>query len=381
MDRQERAAAKYRRFNNHSAAMLLSEHCAAASAACQLANGMSRMQLADYCCFATMLDGVQSAYPKVFCMRALMHVAHARLDAGMAPADIINMFSLKAQKRTAQFKALSPRLQDIMSLQAADAEKALVDGLFSTVLLNFLNLPNGMYPAILAAETLREACNTASLMEPAGPTGPSIMADPSGVAGSSSTIPAKMVWLDAMQDIAGAIICVTSSQHTQEDMDQLMRVQNSKTGSRKLVRKAFLAEPWLTMSQDTLQFAIGNLTIVPQVQAALRTCAVDPAAWVKVAASIPAWRSQVRPGTTLELEEMLLKVLLDDWTHFDATDQPGSDMLLKRLRLARPLAPANRPDTDCIDLDCTDLMESIAPRPQLIMPAPVAGLSSSHQQS
>ena len=135
------------------------------------------------------------------------------------------------------------------------------------------------------------------------------------------------------------------------------------------------------MSQDTLQFAIGNLTIVPQVQAALRTCAVDPAAWVKVAASIPAWRSQVRPGTTLELEEMLWKVPLDDWTHFDATDQPGSDMLLKRLRLARPLTSANRPDTDCIDLDCIDLMESTAPRPQLIMPAPVAGLSSSHQQS
>ena len=45
-------------------------------------------------------------------------------------------------------------------------------------------------------------------------------------------------------------------------------------------------------------------------------------------------------------------------------------MLLKRLRLARPLAPANRTDTDCIDLDCIDLMESIAPRPQLIMPAP-----------
>ena len=62
---------------------------------------------------------------------------------------------------------------------------------------------------------------------------------------------------------------------------------------------------------------------------------------------------------------MLWKVLLDDWTHFDATDQPGSDMLLKRLRLARRLMSANRPDADCIDL-----MESVAPRPQLIMPAP-----------
>ena len=112
VDRQERAAAKYRRFNNHSAAMLLSEHCVAASAACQLANGMSRMQLADYCCCATMLDGVQIAYPNVFCMRALMQVARARQDAGIAPAAIINMFSLKAQKGTAQkmFKALSPRL-------------------------------------------------------------------------------------------------------------------------------------------------------------------------------------------------------------------------------------------------------------------------------
>ena len=218
------------------------------------------------------------------------------------------------------FKALTPRLQDMTYLHDADAEKALVDGLFSTVLLNFLNLPNGVSAAKAAAETLREACNTASMIVPARPAGFSIMADPCGVAGSSSTIPAKLVWIDAMQDIAGAIICVTSDQHTQKDMDQLMRVQDSKTGPRKLLRNAFLREPWLTKSQDALQFAIGNLTIVPQIQDALRTCAVDPAAWVKAAASIPGWKTHLCPGTTLELEEMLWKVLLDDWTHFDATD-------------------------------------------------------------
>ena len=63
------------------------------------------------------------------------------------------------------------------------------------------------------------------------------------------------------------------------------------------------------MSQDTLQFAIGNRTVVPQIQDALRTCAIDPAARVKVAALIPGWKTEVRPGTTLELEEILWKVL------------------------------------------------------------------------
>ena len=65
MDRQERAAAKYERFHSHSAAMLLSEHCTAASAAFQLVNRMSPMQLADYSCFATVLDEAQIAYPDV----------------------------------------------------------------------------------------------------------------------------------------------------------------------------------------------------------------------------------------------------------------------------------------------------------------------------
>ena len=102
------------------------------------------MQLADYSCYATVLDDAQIAYPDVFCMRALLHVARAMQNAGTTPVALINMFSLKAQKGTAQkmFKALTPRLQDIMYLHDADAEKALVDRLFSTVLLNFLNLPN-----------------------------------------------------------------------------------------------------------------------------------------------------------------------------------------------------------------------------------------------
>jgi hypothetical protein len=146
----------------------------------------------------------------------------------------------------------------------------------------------------------------------------------------------------------------------QEDIDTLLRVQDSKSGHRKLVSNAMKKEPWLTMSKDTWRYGLGACTVVPKIQDALRACASDPDAWVKAASLIPSWKNEVRPGTTSELEDTLWKVLLAAWENFDPDDKPGSTALLERLRLGRCLIATSRPDADCIDR-----MELTAPRPQI----------------
>lgn len=365
--RQERLAGRLQKCHRHSLALLLADHCELAAAALELATRLSGMALADYCALAAKLDEAQVAYPSCFCMKALLHVAHAQHITVIMSADIIDMFVLAERPSTAhnRFKALAPRLQDIEQLAAADLEKALVDGLFSTVLLRLMTVPNGMYAAAAAAEALRDACAAASIMAAAAavPARPSIMAGPSGAATFVALAAAQWVWIADLQDVACVIICLASFKMSAPATEALLRVQEATSGPRKLLGIALKREPWRKLVSATEPHNIATLAILSKIQDALRVCASDPEAWLKAAVLVPVWKAEVHPGATTELEELLWKVLLVAWDKFDATDQQGSSALLNRLRLARRLMAPNRPDADCIDL-----MELKAPRPQLFVP-------------
>jgi hypothetical protein len=295
---------------------------------------------------------------------SLTHLAHAKISAAAKSSEIIDMFVLRATPGpTEQFKLLSPRLQNITPFMPGDVQRALTHGLFGTVMLHYMGLNDGVPAATAAAETLRDACAAASRMAwvsgvPLAAPGPSSATSP------SSRRPAELGWISELQDVAHAFLCVTTGIVLPDDMDSLLRIQEANAGPRKMLANAFKKEPWLTMARDTWKYGLGTLTILPKIEEALRNCASDPEAWVKAATLISTWKDEVRPGATLELDELLWKVLAAAWDKFDPDDQQGSAALLKRVRLARHLMSPNKPDTKCIDL-----MEQVAPRPQLIVPA------------
>lgn len=350
--------------------MLLGEHCGVASAALELSSKLPGMPLADFFSFAAKLDEAQIALPPPFCVQALLHVAQAKLTAGTMPIDLVDMFTLKVPQSSAQgmFKVAAPRLQNIMPLTAAVLEKALTDGCFGTLILHSMSLIDGEPAAAAGAQALRCACTAARLLAlatPGAPDGFGINAGPSAGSGRNSTLPTEWAWLPDLLDVSVAIGSLTTDQNSQDDMDTLLRVQAAKSGSRKLLNTTLVKKPlWAERVRDTWKYGLGSCNIIPKIQEALRVCATDPEAWLKAAALIPSWKTEVRPGTTTNLEEMLWAVLLASWENFDAEDQGGATALLNRLRLARHLMAPNRPDSEKIDL-----MESSAPRPQLIAPA------------
>lgn len=375
-DWQERAAERFQKSHNYPAMHFLSDHCLIASAAFELSNKMSSMPLDVYLAFARVLDRAQGWFPTAFCIKALMHAARARQVAGTESADVINMFALTAPQGTNQnrFEAFAPRLQNIMPLSCADIEIALADGLFGTVMLRLMTLHDGVCAATAAAATLRDACSSAHSMALAAlgsAPGPSVMAGPRVVC-LSWPLPAEWAWIHDLQDVAGAILYVATDDNSQDGFDKLQRVQEATSGSRKLLADKLKMDPWLTLSGcagKSRKYVNANHIINAKIQEALQVCASDPEAWLEAAAQIPVWKAHVEPGATTELEEMLWKVLLAAWDNFDAEDLPGSTALVNRLRLARRLMAPNRPDADCIDL-----MELVAPRPQVELRAEDAAM-------
>ena len=334
-----------------------------AFAAHDLSTKLQGMSLANYSALAAVLDNAKVAYPPCFCMKALMHVAHAKQAAGVPSDVILDMFVLKAQLDTPEhrFKAAAPRLQDINQLRAGDVEQALVDGLFSTVLLQLMKLPTGVYAAKAAAEALRDACAAASIMALAaavtvsGHT-PSIMAGPSSAATFVPLAAAQWVWIADMQDAACVIIGMATDELSTQYIEALQRVQAATSGPRKLLGISLKREPWCAMCST-------RRAIMSQIHEAIQTCTSDPEVWLKAAALVPVWKTEVPPGTTTQLEELLWMVLLLAWGQFNTGDRHCATALLNRIRLARRLVAPNRPDDMGIDM-----MELTVPRPKLIVP-------------
>ena len=366
--RQERSATKFEKQHNRSGAMLLTEHLSVATAAFELSTHMSSMLLPEYISFASKLDEAQISLPHIFCVQALFYVAHTQLMAGCFARDMSEMFVLKTPPSFVQnpFKAAAPRLHNITEASPAIIEKVLGDGLFGIVILHFMNLPDGVHSTATVAETLLDGCNTAMIM--AATSRPSIVAGSGMVSSRTPAMPAEWAWVSELQDIASAILCVATDQNSQTAMDALLRVQDCRTGRRKVLANLLKKEPWSKHTQDTWKYGLGSVTIAPKVQEALQACGSDPEAWARAATLIPGWKTEVRPGTTTELEEMLWQTLNQAWLSFDAEDPAGSAALVDRLRLARRLEASSRP-TDAV----IDLMEATAPRPQLIMPAQSCG--------
>lgn len=338
-----------------------------ASAAHELITKMPSMSPTEYLAFAAKLDESQIVYPSTFCVQALLIVARGKQAGGTMAADAINdMFSLSSntpQKTThTLFKAAAPRLQNIVPLCSADVEKLLTEGLIGTVMLGHMALADGVPTATAAAETLRDACACAASFWPTSRS--SIVADPSLPGSRSPALPAEGGWITELKDVAEALLCVATGPSTPESMDTLLRVQEARSGSRRLLGNALKQAPWVNMCRDAWKYGIGSCTVLPKISEALQACTVDPAAWMKAATLVPAWKPEVRPGTTTALEEMLWRVLLTDWENLDMEDQPSVSELLCRLSLARKLFAPNRPGPDILDS-----MEKTAPCPQLFMPA------------
>ena len=352
--------------------MLLGEHILIATAAMELISKMSGMPLLEYGAFAIKLDESRIDYPPSFCVQCLLYTARAKQQqSNTCSPELADMFSLKAQPVTGHqfFRASAPRLQNITPLVAGDLEKALVDGLFGTVMLHNLDRPDGVQAVIAAAETLRDACVAATSMALASDvsaptTVPSIVAGPRKAAGRSVTSSPGFGWLSDMSDVACAVLCVVNAQPSQADMDTLLNVQESRAGCSRILSAHFKKEPWMTMVKETWKFGLSTSTIVPQINAAIKACATDPEAWTKAATQVPLWAGEVRPGTTAELEDVLWRVLLAAWDNFDADDKVGSTKLLARLRLARVLESPHKPDAATIDQ-----VEKDAPEPQQSVPA------------
>lgn len=360
----------FEKSGNYSAAQLLSDHCLMASVAQKLFTKMEQMSMPHYVALAAKLDEAEIAYPPCFCVRALLCVARSLLVSRTMSADITNyMFALGSNEsqRTALklFKAAAPRMQNIVPLSSADAEKVLADGLFGTILLSYMMLPDGVCAAAAAAETLRDACAAVSveaatgssvMADPSMVAGPSVMAGPIVVAGPSATLPAEWGWVAGLQDAATVVLFLAGDKGARDGFNMLWRVEQSRSGPLKLLKTVMKREPWRTMAQDAWKYSISSRIVISKIKQAMRVCAVDQNAWVAAATLIPEWKKEVRPGATTELEKMLWKVLLTDWANFDPTDQPGASFLLARLHLARNLI-----ETLGADAYCLDLMEKTAP--------------------
>ena len=256
---------------------MLKEHCSIASAAYELASKLQGMPMADFNAFNTRLDEAQIAFPPCFSLQVLLHMASAKQLAGPCPTDLSEMFALKTPLSSSQclFKAMQPRLHDIQPLLMSDIEKALLEGLFGIVLLHTMTSPDGLLATVAAAETLREACATATIM---ASTTPSVMAGSSSAADSRSALPANLAWIAELGDVAAAILCVGDQQISQVAMDTLLRVQSSRSGPRKMLSSLFKKDPWKDLSKDTWKYGMGSFTIKPKIQQALQACSSDPEA-------------------------------------------------------------------------------------------------------
>ena len=285
--------------------MLLSEHATFASAAFELSTKMAIMPLSDFMAFASKLDEAQTAYPPAFCAQATIAVLRFKMAGGADFAEVRDAVTLKARQGTSQtlFKAAAPCLQHFEPLRSTEIEKVLADGLFGTIILGMMARADGVPAAVAAAVTLRDACAAASIMALAS-------AEPAATPGPSTTASPGWAWIPELQDVAIALLCVASDQSTQEQLDKLVRVQESKSGVRKLFANALKRKPWSDKLRETWQYGIGSVNIIPRINEALRACAADPAAWATAAAQIPSWKAEVRPGTTTVLEEMLWTQLL-----------------------------------------------------------------------
>ena len=312
----------------------------------------------EYKMFAARLDKGQVDYPEEFAVKALLFVTDNLLAARKLcfrrAADMYSIphFDKATQSQEPVFKALAPNLRSILPLSTKSMEKALVQGLFRSVLLSYMTQPDRCEEAYFIAHTLRTACDAAASRD--------LAASEADISGGQSTIACQcQAWIFDMQDAASAIIFLYSGRESHRgEASALHHVRHATTGSLLLLAGSIENEPWATMARDLHDQS--ELLIVPEITESLRACALHPAVWARAAARIPGWKIRVRPGITQQLEEKLWTVFLADWKRLNTDDVPGCRLLLEHLRLARRLTAPSKP-TDA-ELDA---MQELAPRPQL----------------
>jgi len=163
------------------------------------------------------------------------------------------MFSIHNFKKTAQgqrhkFQALAPLLRSNMPLSSESMEKALVRGLFRSVLLSYMALPDCTYDAYRVARALQIACDEASSRGES--------ASAAHISGGQSAIACPCPsWITDMQDAASAIIALHTGcdshlgAFAMGETHALHRVRHATTGSLLLLANSIKKEPWATMAR------------------------------------------------------------------------------------------------------------------------------------
>ena len=343
---------------------ILKAKCKMAQAAVKLGD-LASLSFSDYKTYIAKLDRVVVDYPEEFAVKALLFVAHHLLTARtLSYRTAIEMFSLHHFDEATQgtrypFQALAPRMRDIMPLSAESVQKALVQGLFGSVLLSYMAQPGCAHEAYSVADALRISCREAA--------GRSTAASEAHISGGQSAIACPCPsWITDMQDAGTAIMVLYSGCNknlgtfTLGDKVALHRVRQASTGSLLLLARSIKKKPRATMAR--VLYDQSELAIRLDITDSLRGCALHPAVWARAASRIPEWKVDLPPGRTQQLEEKLWIVLLKAWESLDKDDAAGCCSLLEHLRLARCLTAPSRP-TDAK----LEAMQVFAPKPQLIL--------------
>lgn len=244
-------------------------------------------------------------------------------------------------------------LQFIIPLSTAAMERALVHGLFGSVLLHFLAVPGCADEAYAVAAILGGTCNdAASRFKAAREAHDSV--------GQSAIACMCPSWIAEMGDAAAAVTVLFTGDITTGDMGALHRVQHATTGSLMLLSLSIKEEPWATKAR--LLYDRSELTIMPLIAEALRTCPLHPAAWALAATSVQGWKEKTRPGHTQPLERTLWDVLMKGWATLNTDDEAACCSFLAALRLARGVTGPYRPDDAGLDT-----MQVVVPTPQFIL--------------
>lgn len=347
-------------YNDRYADQVITDHLQITKAAVELGD-LSTISLKDYMTCAAKLDNGTVDYPEVFAVKALLFVVHHQLAARTLPQyQATDMFRLSVDGATQvpllPFQALAPRLQSILPLSITAMETALVQGLFGSVMMHFMDvtLPGYFHEVMSVACALQDSCRAAaSRCKAAHEAHMSV-----GQSAISNPCPS---WIPDMHDAAAAVLVLLAGDITLGDMDALHRVRQARAGSLTLLSGRIEKEPWATMARRL--YDLSELTIIPEIHQSLQACALHHAVWARAAANIPGWKNKMRPHSTItqQLEDMLWKVLLKDWANLNQDNAAGCCSFLERLRLARSLTAHSRP----ADAEL-DAMQGFAHTPQLI---------------
>jgi len=184
---------------------VVSAHYKIAEAANYLGD-LETKSVSDYKTYAAKLDKAAVDYHEEFAVQALLLVTHNLLAARkLCFHRASEMFSIhNFNKKTAQgqrhkCQALAPLLRSIVPLSSESMEKALVRGLFRSVLLSYMALPECTYDAYRGARALQIAYDEASSRGES--------ASAARISGGQSAIACPhQSWITDMQDAGSAII-------------------------------------------------------------------------------------------------------------------------------------------------------------------------------